>query len=509
MTQQDKDQMRAKFEAWSCNAYELHRGPLGGYSSVITQSAWGAWQAARAGASTGIMEDGQWNIEGANAGEIEAYEHGVRSTMSIVQRILDGDSDIGPISSPMRDYRVLMDEVRALKANAPQGVPEDIHNTIRTALINLSDAQYDSGHDTSAAEAALSWLVAPMPPAQPQPSGNAGELPMDGEVAMALADAPRSLREYVETLLRELANKTNSLAAQGQEAASIHLADLKNALADAAELSQQLRLMDENSKGEVWRWQGDGGDDLASMGNRMGVLIYASDLSALLAAQGEEAEPVAHIESNRYGGRETIWHDAQAAALMPVGTKLYAGHPPRAQADARAVEADALAQSIAELDALMDGDCSDPLTPSQSESIMLVLHEIKRLRVQAGAELTDEALLDLIERHIGLLPRLGEFVIDPKSGKRYRLQRFRDFSVELLARFGSAQADADKWDTPESSNAHFDLWQDDMVVASASGPREQAYAEIMRYAEQYADTGEIEIEEVIRIPVDAARKGGG
>lgn len=53
----------------------------------------------------------------------------------------------------------------------------------------------------------------------------------------------------------------------------------------------------------------------------------------------------------------------------------------------------------------------------------------------------------------------------------------------------------------EQADAHFDLWQDDMVVASASGPRAQAWAEIQHYAAMYGQDGPVQIEEVIRIPL--------
>ncbi len=65
--------------------------------------------------------------------------------------------------------------------------------------------------------------------------------------------------------------------------------DLKNAIDQATELRQQLTLMEEHARGEVWRWQADGADDLATMGNRMGVLIYASDLRALIEAPQQAA----------------------------------------------------------------------------------------------------------------------------------------------------------------------------------------------------------------------------
>ena len=66
------------------------------------------------------------------------------------------------------------------------------------------------------------------------------------------------------------------------DAETIHLQDLKNAIADCNELRQQLTLMDEQQAGSVWRWQADGQDQLETMGNNMGVLIRACDLRALL-----------------------------------------------------------------------------------------------------------------------------------------------------------------------------------------------------------------------------------
>ncbi|MBR8657301.1 hypothetical protein KDH83_28690, partial [Achromobacter sp. Marseille-Q0513] len=59
----------------------------------------------------------------------------------------------------------------------------------------------------------------------------------------------------------------------------------------------------------------------------------------------------------------------------------------------------------------------------------------------------------------------------------------------------------------DAQDAHFDLWQDDMVVASASGPRSQALQEIQHYAAVYSQDGPVQIEEVIRIPLNAAQQG--
>lgn len=70
--------------------------------------------------------------------------------------------------------------------------------------------------------------------------------------------------------------------------------DLKKAIETATELREQLRLMEEHARNEVWRWQADGADDLATMGNRMGILIYASDLRTLLA---QLASPATYVNS--------------------------------------------------------------------------------------------------------------------------------------------------------------------------------------------------------------------
>ncbi|RMX06739.1 hypothetical protein D8I35_09565 [Corticibacter populi] len=221
---------------------------------------------------------------------------------------------------------------------------------------------------------------------RPQPAGNAGELLSDAAIETLAKQYDCHSAPGFKGFAKEVARRTApSAQAQGQEAASIHLADLKNALATATELRQQLRLMDEHSKGEVWRWQGDGGDYLASMGNRMGVLIYASDLRALLAAQGQEsdatlllenalselidkicdgldsgdlladaraaskaldAEPVlyvskeqleAHSDPDETDGQGGRYLPARKTPAGKFTQSLYAGQPPRTQADAEPV----------------------------------------------------------------------------------------------------------------------------------------------------------------------------
>lgn len=126
------------------------------------------------------------------------------------------------------------------------------------------------------------------------------------------------------------------------EPASIHLQDLKNALADVAELRQQLRLLEDYVGNSVWRWQADGADHLESMGARMSVLIYASDLRALLTAQpapsAQDADPLQGAanwlvtsqtitSATTLGGRlcigynraERLFNAARAQAAQPEG----------------------------------------------------------------------------------------------------------------------------------------------------------------------------------------------
>lgn len=42
------EQLRAEFETWAQNSFELHRHSAGEYSSNFTQTAWAAWQARAA-----------------------------------------------------------------------------------------------------------------------------------------------------------------------------------------------------------------------------------------------------------------------------------------------------------------------------------------------------------------------------------------------------------------------------------------------------------------------------
>jgi len=46
--------------------------------------------------------------------------------------------------------------------------------------------------------------------------------------------------------------------------------------------------------------------------------------------------------------------------------------------------------------------------------------------------------------------------------------------------------------------AEFEVWQDGMMVAGASGPREDALREALHYANQYASDGSVSIYEITR-----------
>lgn len=59
----------------------------------------------------------------------------------------------------------------------------------------------------------------------------------------------------------------------------------------------------------------------------------------------------------------------------------------------------------------------------------------------------------------------------------------------------------ESWNTRQPAmpaDAEFQITQDGFIVAGAEGPRDQAWAEIQRYAAQYAEDGPVEIWEVTR-----------
>jgi hypothetical protein len=81
-----------------------------------------------------------------------------------------------------------------------------------------------------------------------------------------------------------------------------------------------------------------------------------------------------------------------------------------------------------------------------------------------------------------------------RSGNEITVERAtitRERMTEILADAIEAYQRQNAWE-----DSHFDLWQDDMVVASTFGPRDRALAEIQHYANVYRQDGPVEIHEV-------------
>ena len=57
-------------------------------------------------------------------------------------------------------------------------------------------------------------------------------------------------------------------------------------------------------------------------------------------------------------------------------------------------------------------------------------------------EPTDDELLALIEKHLGLKPRRDDTVIDPRTGRFHDVQRYRDLKADILAKWGTPPAGA-------------------------------------------------------------------
>lgn len=73
-----------------------------------------------------------------------------------------------------------------------------------------------------------------------------------------------------------------------------------------------------------------------------------------------------------------------------------------------------------------------------------------------------------------------------------------DAVIRNLERLGLAQA---KPEPERFFSFEFEVWQNDMMVASASGPRDDALREAMHYAAQYEQDGPVRVFEVTRILV--------
>lgn len=60
----------------------------------------------------------------------------------------------------------------------------------------------------------------------------------------------------------------------------------------------------------------------------------------------------------------------------------------------------------------------------------------------------------------------------------------------------------------DSIDVSFEVWQNDEMVASCSGPEPQALTEATYYASQYAQDGPVSVFRVSRVRIDTAKESG-
>ena len=68
----------------------------------------------------------------------------------------------------------------------------------------------------------------------------------------------------------------------------------------------------------------------------------------------------------------------------------------------------------------------------------------------------------------------------------------------FLARAAITAYQAEAW---QGEEAEYEVWQDDMPISSASGPRDRALFDAMHYANIYGQDGPVTVMQVIRQPV--------
>lgn len=106
-----------------------------------------------------------------------------------------------------------------------------------------------------------------------------------------------------------------------------------------------------------------------------------------------------------------------------------------------------------------------------------------------------------------------------KKTRRIRSYHFAECKVRLAQKEQYALTDlrhqAPAIETGQDGRLfpqEFEVWQGDEMVASASGPRDDALREATRYAAEYSQDGPVRVFEVSRTLIDAAmptqQKGG-
>jgi hypothetical protein len=209
---------------------------------------------------------------------------------------------------------------RALRTNCPAELQAELEGVVKWEPSLIGDRppvvdKFGVTHRPSP----LVYAAQPSAQAQPLAKDVIDCLPLrlspengyDAAWCAGFNDGVRQSRENIERIY-------TSFQAQPSGAAQ----DLEHAKADVVRLTAQIRLLEEQIKGEVWRWQGDGTDDLASMGNRMGVLIHACDLRALLS-QAQPSGNAGEVDATKWQGWATqkpdrlpkLWGARHIAAL--------------------------------------------------------------------------------------------------------------------------------------------------------------------------------------------------
>jgi len=80
------------------------------------------------------------------------------------------------------------------------------------------------------------------------------------------------------------------------------LADVKK---EAAKVQNEVAALRRERDGEVWYWQGDGGDKLESL--TCPVLIEAEDLRAILARTARFKKAIQELEAEQCYGFPSLW----------------------------------------------------------------------------------------------------------------------------------------------------------------------------------------------------------
>ncbi len=174
-----------------------------------------------------------------------------------------------------------------------------------TVTLRFSDASAGEQWFERLTDGFDALAAAPQAPAAPWKDHLTARLVNDLRDCAIKYHGAGQLRDRIAHIVAPLCDQLKAAqaapAAPAVDAETIHLQDLKNALAECQELRQQLTLMDEQQAGSIWRWQADDQDQIETMGNRMGVLIYACDLRALLA---RAAPAVDALDADRWRALE-------------------------------------------------------------------------------------------------------------------------------------------------------------------------------------------------------------